>query len=84
MIMFLKECWFYLSVYVNSENVRWWSTEYLSFFVEELLYPQIVGVRDGICRRRLVGLIGMRYSANSKINWMMSNYKMGIFNKMIQ
>lgn len=56
-VFFSDEAWFYLSGYVNSQNMRLWSSENPHFFVEEPLHPQKVGVWAGICRRRLVGPI---------------------------
>lgn len=56
-VFFSDEAWFYLSGYVNSQNMRWWSSENPHFFVEQPLHPQKVGVWVGICRRRLVGPI---------------------------
>jgi transposase len=41
---FSDESWFYLDGYVNSQNMRWWSSEKPNFFEQVPLHPQKVGL----------------------------------------
>jgi hypothetical protein len=54
---FSDESWFYLDGYVNSQNMRWWSSEKPNFFEQVPLHPQKVGVWAAISRRRIIGPI---------------------------
>jgi hypothetical protein len=51
---FSDESWFYLDGYVNSQNMRWWSSEKPNFFEQVPLHPQKVGVWAAISRRRII------------------------------
>lgn len=52
---FTDEAWFHLSGYVNSQNMRMWSTRNPHFFTETPLHPRKIGVWAAISQRRLVG-----------------------------
>jgi hypothetical protein len=52
---FSDESWFYLDGYVNSQNMRWWSSEKPNFFEEVPLHPQKVGVWAAISRPLIIG-----------------------------
>lgn len=53
---FSDEAWFYLNGYVNSQNMRMWTTEKPdNFYVETSLHPQKIGVWCAISRRRIIG-----------------------------
>lgn len=54
---FTDEAYFYLSGYVNSQNMRMWNTQNPHVFVERPLHPQKVGVWAAISSRRIVGPI---------------------------
>jgi hypothetical protein len=54
---FSDESWFYLDGYVNSQNMRWWSSEKPNFFKQVPLHLQKVGVWAAISRRRIIGPI---------------------------
>jgi hypothetical protein len=41
--LFSDEAWFHLSGYVNSQNMRIWSTENPHVYVEAPLHPQKIG-----------------------------------------
>lgn len=52
---FTDEAWFHLEGYVNSQNMRLWSSEKPNFIEEAPLHPQKVGVWAAISRRRIIG-----------------------------
>lgn len=52
---FTDEAWFYLSGYVNSQNMRMWSAENPNFSIEAPLHPQKIGVWAAVSRRRIIG-----------------------------
>lgn len=52
---FTDEAWFHLNGYVNSQNMRLWSSEKPNFIEETPLHPQKLGVWAAISRRRIVG-----------------------------
>lgn len=52
---FTDEMWCHLDGYINSQNMRMWSTEKPNFVVEVPLYPQKIGVWAAVSRRRIVG-----------------------------
>lgn len=54
-IFFTDEMWCYLEGYINSQNMRMWSTEKPNFMREVPLHPQKVGVWAALSRRRIVG-----------------------------
>jgi hypothetical protein len=54
---FSDESWFYLDGYVNSQNMRRWSSEKPNFFEEVPLHPQKVGVWAAISRPLIIGPI---------------------------
>src|SRR5579872_1536680 len=50
---FSHEAWFHLSGYVNSQNMRMWSTDNPHVFTETPLYAQKIGVWMAVSRRRI-------------------------------
>jgi hypothetical protein len=53
---FSDEAWCHVSGYVNSQNVRYWSSENPHVFVEAPLHPMKVGVWIAVSRRNLLVL----------------------------
>jgi hypothetical protein len=56
-IIFSDESWFHTSGYLNSQNLRIWSTENSHEIVEEALYAEKIGVFAAISQRRIIGPI---------------------------
>lgn len=56
-VFFTDESWFYLTGYVNSQNMRLWSAENPHEFVQSSLHPEKVGVWAAISARRIIGPI---------------------------
>jgi hypothetical protein len=52
---FTDEAYFHLSGYVNSQNMRMWSSQNPHFFTEAPHYPQKIGVWAAISQRRIIG-----------------------------
>jgi hypothetical protein len=51
---FTDEAYFHLSGYVNSQNMRMWSSQNPHFFTEAPHYPQKIGVWAAISQRRII------------------------------
>lgn len=62
---FTDECWFHLSGYTNSQNMRMWSAENPHYFIEAPLHPQKIGVWAAISKRRIIGPIF--FEGNNKL-----------------
>lgn len=54
---FSDEAWFHLTGYVNSQNMRMWSSQNPHYFRETGLHPIKIGVWIAVSRRRLIGPI---------------------------
>lgn len=54
---FTDESWFTLTGYVNSQNMRTWSSENPHIFLETSLHPVKIGVWGAVSGRRLIGPI---------------------------
>ncbi|RZC35577.1 hypothetical protein BDFB_015143 [Asbolus verrucosus] len=52
---FSDEAWFHLSGYINSQNMRMWSTDNPHIFIESPLHAQKIGVWMAVSRRRIIG-----------------------------
>jgi hypothetical protein len=63
---FSDEAWCHVSGYVNSQNVRYWSSENPHVFVEAPLHPMKVGVWIAVSRRRLIGPIFFHQTMNAE------------------
>jgi hypothetical protein len=63
---FSDEAWCHVSGYVNSQNVRYWSSENPHVFVEAPLHPMKVGVWIAVSRRRLIGPIFFHQTINAE------------------
>lgn len=57
MTFFSDEAWFHLSGHINSQNVRYWSSENPHAFTETSLHPIKVGVWVAMSRARIIGPI---------------------------
>lgn len=62
---YTDEAWFHLEGYVNSQNMRFWSTDNPHRFIEEPLHPQKIGVWVAISRRRIIGPIFFNQNVNA-------------------
>jgi hypothetical protein len=51
---FSDEAWFHLQGYVNTQNNRYWSSQYPHLTHEALLHPVQVGVWCALSARRIV------------------------------
>lgn len=89
---FSDEAWFHLDGYVNSQNMRFWSSENPHQFVETPLHPVKLGLWVAISRRRIVPIFFfmktlmqtftlIKFLHHSLINWMMRSYKMDFSSK---
>lgn len=75
---FSDEAWFHLSGYVNSQNMRMWSTDNPHFFVESPLHVQKIGVWIAVSRRRIIGPIFFNFTINAE------RYRNNILNEFFQ
>ena len=75
---FSDEAWFHLSGYVNSQNMRMWSTDNPHFFVESPLHAQKIGVWIAVSRRRIIGSIFFNFTVNAE------RYRNNILNEFFQ
>jgi len=66
-VLFTDESWFHVSGYVNSQNMRMWSTENPHFFIETPLHSQKIGVWAAVSRRRIIGPIFFQGTVNKLI-----------------
>ncbi|KAL1488779.1 hypothetical protein ABEB36_000345 [Hypothenemus hampei] len=67
-MLFTDEAWFHMTGYVNSQNMRIWSSTNPHVFVETSLHPQKIGVWSAFSGRKVIGPIffdgninGIRY-----------------------
>lgn len=56
-IIFSDESWFYISGYVNSQNMRTWSAENPHEIIQEPLHAEKIGVWAGFSHGRVIGPI---------------------------
>ena len=63
---FSDEAWFHLSGYVNSQNMRMWSTDNPHVFTETPLHAQKIGVWMAVSRRRIIGPIFFDFTVNAE------------------
>src|SRR5579872_6567962 len=63
---FSDEAWFHLSGYVNSQNMRMWSTDNPYVFTETPLHAQKIGVWLAVSRRRIIGPIFFDFTVNAE------------------
>lgn len=75
---FSDEAWFHLSGYVNSQNMRMWSTDNPHFFVESPLHTQKIGVWVAVSRRRIIGPIFYNFTVNAE------RYRNNILNEFVE
>jgi hypothetical protein len=54
---FTDECWFHLSGYTNSQNMRMWSSDNPHYFIETPLHPQKLEAWAAISKKRIIGPI---------------------------
>lgn len=62
---FSDEAWFHLSGYINSQNMRMWSSENPHIFLESPLHPEKIGVWMAVSRRRIIGPIFFNFTVNA-------------------
>ena len=63
---FSDEAWFHLSGYINSQNMRMWSTDKPHIFIETPLHAQKIGVWMAVSRRRIIGPIFFNFTVNAE------------------
>jgi hypothetical protein len=63
---FTDEAWFHLSEYVNSQNIRLWSSENPHEFKEMALHDQQVGVWCAISRMLIIGPIFFNHTIKAE------------------
>lgn len=63
---FTDEAWFHLTGYLNSQNMRIWSTENPHYFRETGLHPVKIGVWCAMSRRRVIGPIFFEGNINAE------------------
>lgn len=63
---FTDEAWFYLSGYINKQNMRIWSSENPHEFIQSPLHSQKIGVWLAVSRRRIFGPVFFEGTINAE------------------